>query len=199
MEMLHEFFAGPLQAVAMAFDFPILDWIQATLKCGFLDFIMPIITLFGDAGIFWILCSVIMLCIPKQRRTGLAMGLALLMGVILCNVLLKNIVGRIRPYDLKAEMGITIPLLTERMHDFSFPSGHTIASFEASVALLLNNRKLGIPAVILAILIAMSRLYLYVHYPTDVIVSVVLGVGLAFLANWMVKKIPEKKGKFQAA
>ena len=199
MEMLHEFFAGPLQAIAMAFDFPILDWIQATLKCGFLDVVMPIITMFGDGGIFWILCSLIFLCLPKHRRTGLAMILSLIMGVILCNVLLKNIVGRIRPYDLKDQLGVTIPLLTERMHDFSFPSGHTIASFEASVALLLNNKKLGIPAVILAILIAMSRLYLYVHYPTDVITSVFLGIGLAFLANHLVKKLPEKHGRFEAA
>ena len=199
MEALHAFFAGPLEAMALAFDFPILDWIQANLKCGFLDFIMPIITLFGDAGIFWILCSLILICVRKYRRTGMSMLLALIFGVVICNILMKPLIGRIRPYDLKEQMGITIPLLTERMHDFSFPSGHTIASFEASVALLLGSKKLGIPAVILAILIAMSRLYLYVHYPTDVIFSLFLGIAFAFLATALVKKIPEKRGRYEKA
>ena len=200
MEALHAFFAGPLQAIAMAFDFPILDWIQETLKCGFLDAVMPVITMFGDGGIFWILCSLALICTKKQRRTGLSMLLALIFGVIICNAMMKPLIGRIRPYDLKDQMGITIPLLTERMHDFSVPSGPPIASFEASVALLLGNKKLGIPAVILAILIAMSRLYLYVHYPTDVIVSVFLGIGFAFLATAIVKKLPEKqKGRYEAA
>jgi undecaprenyl-diphosphatase len=77
-------------------------------------------------------------------------------------------------------------------HDFSFPSGHTIASFEAATALALHNKKLGIPALILAGLIAFSRLYLYVHYPTDVIVSIFLGIAFAFISTWLVKKIAAK-------
>ena len=81
-----------------------------------------------------------------------------------------------------------ITLLVDGLHDFSFPSGHTIASFEAATALLLGNRKLGIPAMILAVLIAFSRLYLYVHYPTDVLTSIVLGIGIAFLGTFLVKK-----------
>ena len=85
-----------------------------------------------------------------------------------------------------------IPLLAGGMHDFSFPSGHTIASFEAAVVILLNNRKLGVPAMILAFLIAFSRLYLYVHYPTDVIFSIILGTALAFLGNWLAQKIMNK-------
>ena len=82
----------------------------------------------------------------------------------------------------------TIPLLIERQHDFAFPFGHTIASFEAAVAILIRNKKLGVPAMILAVLIAFSRLYLYVHYPTDVIASVILGTGLAFLGTYLVDK-----------
>ena len=73
-------------------------------------------------------------------------------------------------------------------HDFSFPSGHTIASFEAATAIMLHNKKLGIVAMILAVMISFSRLYLYVHYPTDVLTSVVLGIGIAFLGTFLVKK-----------
>lgn len=191
-----------LDQLAVSFDLPILDWIQANLKNGFLNEVMPIITMFGDGGIFWIACAVILLCIPKTRKTGLGMAFALIMGLIVCNITLKPLVGRIRPYDFQEKLGVVIPLLTERMHDFSFPSGHTIASFEAATVLLINNKKLGIPAMILAVLIAFSRLYLYVHYPTDVIFSVFAGILFAFLGNWLAGKVmarfPGKKGKFEA-
>lgn len=192
-----------LDQLAVSFDLPILDWIQANLKNGFLDVAMRIITMFGDGGIFWIACAVILLCIPKTRKTGLGMGLALIMGLIVCNITLKPLVQRIRPYDFQQEyFQVTIQLLTERMHDYSFPSGHTIASFEAATVLLLNSKKLGIPAMILAVLIAFSRLYLYVHYPTDVIFSIFAGILFAFIGNWLAGKImarfPGKKGRYEA-
>jgi len=175
--------------LAERFDLPILDWIAGNLSCGLMDTLMPIITLFGDDGIFWIACAVILLLIPKTRKIGLSMGVALLIGLLVCNITLKPLVGRIRPYDYQLQhFGVEIRLLVDGLHDFSFPSGHTIASFEAAVVLLLGNRKLGIPAVILASLIAFSRLYLYVHYPTDVIASVILGIGIAYLSAWLAKK-----------
>ena len=176
--------------LAESFDLPILDWIASHIHCPALDWLMPKITLLGDAGIFWIICALILMVIPKTRKAGFSMGLALLMGLVLCNLTLKPLVGRIRPYDYQWEhYSRTIELLIEEEHDFSFPSGHTIASFEAAFALLLGNKKLGIPAMILAVLIAFSRLYLYVHYPTDVIASVILGIGLAILATWIVGKL----------
>ena len=175
--------------LAESFDLPILEWIAANLKCGFLDAVMPLITLLGDAGIFWILCSVAMILIPKTRKTGLSMGISLLIGLLVCNVTLKPLIGRIRPYDYQMQhFQKEIILLVEGLHDYSFPSGHTIASFEAATALLIGNKKLGIPALILAVLIAFSRLYLYVHYPTDVLASIVLGIGIAFLGTFLVKK-----------
>lgn len=191
-----------MNQMAVTFDLPILDWIQANLKSDLLDTVMPIITLFGDGGVFWIAIAVLLLCIPKTRKIGLGMGFALLMGLVVCNITLKPLVGRIRPYDLQEQLGVTIPLLTDRMHDYSFPSGHTIASFEASVVLLKNNKWMGIPAVILAVLIAFSRLYLYVHYPTDVIFSVFAGILFAFLgdalANKVVTRLPAKrKGRYE--
>lgn len=182
-----------LAYLAIHFDLPILEWIADNLHCAFLDTAMPLITLLGDAGIFWILVAVVLLCIPKFRKTGLAMGAALLIGLLICNVTMKPLIARIRPYDFQLEhFGKNIALLVSTPHDFSFPSGHTLASFEAATVLLIRSKKIGIPAMLLACLIAFSRLYLYVHYPTDVLFSVFMGIGIAFLGNWLVNKGWEK-------
>ena len=82
-------FQNFLYNCAISFDLPILDWIAANLWCPVLDTVMPIITMFGDGGIFWIALALIFLCLPKYRKTGLTMGLALLFGLILCNLLLN--------------------------------------------------------------------------------------------------------------
>ncbi len=190
-----------LDQLAVSFDLPILDWIQANMQSPFFDKFWQIITLFGDGGIFWIAVAAVCLFFPKTRKTGIGMIIALLLGVLVCNVTLKPLVGRIRPYDFQEKLGVTIVLLTERMHDFSFPSGHTIACFEASVVILKNHRKAGIAALILAILVSFSRLYLYVHYPTDVIFSIVVGTLFAFIGNALAGKIVKKlpRGKFEAS
>ena len=189
-----------LDFFATSFDLPILEWIQENVANGFLDFLMPIITIFGDAGIFWIACAAVMLIFPKTRKTGLAMGVALVMGLLVCNICLKPLVARMRPlvYEVEklgnsaADLLHSGQLLVGKPSDFSFPSGHTIASFEAAGVLMLNNKKLGIPALVLAILIAFSRMYLFVHYPTDVLASVVLGTLFAILANYLVNKGADK-------
>ena len=182
-----------LDALAVSFDLPILDWIAANIWCPVLDVAMPIITMLGDAGIFWIALSVLFMITKKHRRTGIGMALALVMGLLVCNIWLKPTVARIRPYDFQMEYFMKeIPLLAGTMHDFSFPSGHTIASFEGAVVILLNNKKLGIAALILAVLIAFSRLYLYVHYPTDVIFSIFLGSIFALIGNFLAQKIMDK-------
>ena len=191
-----------LDSLAISFDLPILDWIQAHMQCAFLDKTMPIVTLFGDGGIFWIAVALVLLCIPKYRKVGFSMGAALILGVVVCNITLKPIVARIRPYDFQWEhFQKEIVLLIEAQHDYSFPSGHTIASFEACTVLLIHDKRLGIPATVLAFLIAFSRLYLYVHYPTDVIFSFFAGILFAFLGTWIVKLVYAKlpRGKFEAA
>jgi len=178
-----------LDSLAVSFDLPVLDWIAANLWCPVLDAVMPVITLLGDAGIFWIAIAVLFIFTRKYRKTGIGMMFALMMGLLVCNIWLKPTIARIRPYDFQMEYFLKeIPLLVGGMHDFSFPSGHTIASFEAAVVILLNSKKLGIPAMILACLIAFSRLYLYVHYPTDVIASILLGTAFAFLGNYLAGK-----------
>ena len=186
-----------LDALAVSFDLPILDWIAANLWCPVLDAVMPVITLLGDAGIFWIAVAVLFIFTKKYRKIGIGMMIALMMGLVICNICLKPMIARIRPYDFKEEhLGVVVNLLIDKQHDFAFPSGHTIASFEAAVVILLGNKKLGIPAIILACLIAFSRLYLYVHYPTDVIVSIVLGSILALIGWYLAQKVmdtlPEK-------
>jgi len=191
-----------LDSLAVSFDLPILDWIAANLWCPALDIAMPIITVLGDAGIFWICVSVLLMFFKKYRKIGLGMAFAMVMGLVVCNMILKPGVARIRPYDFKElYQSQVIPLLIEKQHDFAFPSGHTIASFEACTVLMLGDKKLGIPATLLAILIAFSRLYLYVHYPTDVIASVILGTIFGIIGYLMATKIhisnPFKKGKFQ--
>lgn len=194
-----------LNSLAVSFDLPILEWIQANLQSGFMDFIMPIITIFGDAGIFWMVWAAVLLFFPKTRKTALGMAFAMMMGLVICNMILKPMVGRMRPYDFQInELGktwndilLTGKLLVDTPHDYSFPSGHTIASFEACVVLLLNDKRMGIPALILAILIAFSRMYLYVHYPTDVIASVILGTLFGVLGYLLSHKLSfSMKGKF---
>ena len=198
-----------LNSLAVSFDLPILDWIQANLQSGFLDTIMPIITMLGDGGIFWIVCSVLFTLHPKTRRMGIAMAIAMAMGLLICNMILKPWVGRMRPYDYQIDiLGKTWndllvggKLLVDTPHDYSFPSGHTIACFEASVAIMLSNKKLGIPALIIAILVSFSRMYLYVHYPTDVIASVILGTTFAIIGHIVAQKMKmptvSKGGKYQ--
>ena len=191
-----------LDSLAVSFDLPILDWIQANLQSGFLDTVMPIITLFGDAGIFWMACATLLLFFRKHRRTGLGMWFAMAIGLLICNIILKPAVGRMRPYDFQMEhFQVAINLLIDKETSLSFPSGHTIASFEAATVLLINSKLMGIPALILAILIAFSRMYLYVHYPTDVIFSVFAGILFGIIGNLIAKKIPlgklGKKGKFE--
>ncbi|HAL88564.1 MAG TPA: phosphatase PAP2 family protein [Clostridiales bacterium] len=189
-----------LNQLALSFDLPVLNWIHANLRCPLLDKLMPIITLFGEGGVFWIAWAVILLIIPKTRKIGISMLFALTLGLLVCNVTLKPLIARIRPYELQEQMGVTVELLIARLEDFSFPSGHTIASFEAAVVLLKYSKKMGIPALIIAIAVSFSRLYLHVHYPSDVLASIVLGTAFAFLgcalAN-LIKLPSTKKGKFE--
>ena len=200
---MFEMLRALLDSLAVSFDLPILDWIAANLWCPVLDTVMPIITMFGDGGIFWIAISVILLFTKKYRKVGLGMAFALAMGLLVCNIILKPGVARIRPYDFQLKyFAREITLIAGGMHDFSFPSGHTIASFEACTVLMLGNKKFGIPATILAILVAFSRLYLYLHYPTDVIASIVLGILFGILGYALAQKCnfrnPFRKGKYEA-
>ena len=166
----------------------ILDWFQ-TIHTPILDKIMTSITKLGDAGIFWIILTLLFLIIPKMRKTGIIMAAALIMDLLICNIAVKNLAARTRPYDVNT----SVQLLVAKLHDYSFPSGHTAASFASVTALYLaGEKKLWKPALVLACLIAVSRLYLYVHYPTDVLGGVVIGIIAGYLGYRLVKVLEDK-------
>ena len=168
----------------MNIELSILDWFQ-TLHTPFLDKIMVFITRLGDVGIIWIVLSIVLLLIPKTRKSGVVMVAALVVDVLLCNIVLKNLVARTRPYDVNTG----VHLLVAKLHDYSFPSGHTAASFASVTALYLaGEKKLWKFALVLACLIAISRLYLYVHYPTDVLGGILFGVISGYLGYRKVLK-----------
>ena len=170
-------------------ELQILDALQ-TIHNPVLDTLMCAITRLGDAGIFWILLCMVLLILPKTRKSGVILMAALLVDLVICNGILKPLVHRIRPFDVKTG----IELLVKRPMDYSFPSGHTAASFASVTALYLaGEKKLWIPALVLAVLIAFSRLYLYVHYPTDVLGGIVVGLAVGVLGYWLVKKVEELK------
>ena len=162
----------------------LLDQIQQYLANDFLNLLIPRVSSLGDAGLIWIVLSVLLILFPKTRKAGLASGIALLFMLVTGNMILKPLVARLRPFAVNTAVELLIPPPT----DFSFPSGHTYASFASASAIFRNSRRIGIPALILASLIAFSRLYLYVHYPTDVLFGILLGI----LAGWIGNRLSER-------
>ena len=168
----------------------ILWWIREHLTHPFLDTVMPYISSLARHGEFWILVALILVCFKKTRKAGVAMGIAMACGYLIGNMGMKNLFARTRPYDV-----VEVNLLVAKLHDFSFPSGHTLVSFEAATALWFYHRKWGIAALVLAALIALSRLYLFVHYPTDVLVGAVLGIGIGLGACYVTNRLWRSKKK----
>ncbi len=162
-----------------AMELNILDGIQA-LRTPVGDAIMCFFTKLGNGGALWSALAVVLLAIPKTRKSGMIIAVSLCIEVALCNIILKNAVGRIRP----CEMNTSVQLLIARPQDYSFPSGHTASSFAAAAALFFSGMtKLWKPALALAAIIAFSRMYLYVHYPTDILGGIVIGVLSAYIAK----------------
>lgn len=169
-------------------ELPILWWIREHLTNPFLDTVMPYISSLAHSGEFWILLALILLCFKKTRKAGMAMGIAMACGYLIGNMGMKNLFARTRPYDMTE-----VELLVAKLHDFSFPSGHTLVSFEAATALTVYHRRWGIAALVLATVIAYSRLYLFVHYPTDVLAGALLGVGIGLAACWVTNRLWARK------
>lgn len=171
-------------------DAYILLFLQETVRSPFLTPVVEAVTMLGDGAIFWIAVSLILLAIPKTRKAGSAGLLALVLSLLVNNIILKNLVGRIRPFDMIEGL---MPLI-KRPGDFSFPSGHTGSSFAAAWVLYRRLRGWkGVLALVLAGLIGLSRLYLGVHYPTDVLFGVVSGIGCGYAADLIIKKICKEK------
>lgn len=167
----------------MQLELSVLDFIQSHLRNSVMDVLMSGITALGDAGILWIACTVVFLLIPKTRKAGIVMALSLILEALCCNIILKPLVARLRPF----EMNTAVQLVIEKPLDFSFPSGHTGAAFAVVSALYFCKNRGWIPALVMAVLIAFSRLYLYVHYPTDVLAGALLGMAAGWIAYRMIK------------
>ena len=163
----------------MNWEFSILYALQE-IHNPVLDKVMLFITSLGDDGILWLAIGVICLFFKKHRKMGLQLLLSMLCTFVLGNLILKNIFARPRPCDIDT----AVTLLLSRPHGHSFPSGHSINSMVAAVALFLNNKKIGIPAVIIAALIGFSRMYLFVHFPTDVLGGFLIAVLVALAVDY---------------
>lgn len=167
----------------MGAEIDFLNWIQDTMSCGFMDGAMSFLSLSVTANIIWMVLGVCFLYKRRTRTMGAVLLLALGIGMLLGNGIIKNIVERPRPFmDYPFELVIGDPT------GWSFPSGHTTGAFAAATAVFLFRRRLGLCMYGYAALVAFSRMYLYVHYPTDILGGIVLGVFSALLAYCVVKK-----------
>ncbi len=158
------------------------------LRQPFFDLFFSNITVLGNAGIFWLGCGCFMLCSKKYRRHGILLLLSMLICLVVGNLFLKNMVQRPRPCWVMPE----VLLLITSPADYSFPSGHTMHSFAAATAIYFANRKWGIIALFLASLIAFSRMYLFVHYPTDVLAGLLIGVISTLVLNRIINNRLQK-------
>ena len=162
----------------MSVELSILDWIQ-NLRTPVGDTLMVFFSRLADSGFIWIVLGLVLLIFPKQRKTGMLVAVALILDVILCNGILKHLFARVRPYDV---------------NQVSFPSGHSAASFAAVTALFFSKKKqLWIPSLVLAVIICFSRMYLYVHYPTDILGGIIVGIICGVLSYLICTKLMPKK------
>ena len=171
-------------------EFAILNGIQH-LRSEPLDAVMRFISWSGNHGSVWILLAVLLLLIRRQRVHGLSSACALVLDLVSCNLILKPLIGRGRPFGLVPDMELLIPPPL----DASFPSGHTAASFAVVFALKASGSPLWKPALVWASLMAFSRLYLYVHWPTDVLGGIVVGTAAGWLGAYIVRKCAAGLGK----
>ena len=173
--------------INMGIELQFLDGIQK-IHTPILDQVMRFVTSLGNASVVWILLAIVLLLIPKTRKGGVVLLAALCIEIILCNGILKNLFARTRPYEVNQ----AVRLFITRPKDYSFPSGHTAAAFAAVTALYLAKvKKVWQCALILAVLIAFSRMYFYVHYPTDILGGALLGIISGLTGYWMVKRCPK--------
>ncbi|WP_333860041.1 phosphatase PAP2 family protein [Clostridium sp.] len=171
-------------ALIYKFDENILSYIANNMHNHALDKIMIVFTSLGNKGLIWIVISMFLITIKKYRKIGIMVLVALIIGSISGEGLLKHLFKRTRPFYFVPDM----KLLIAKPVSYSFPSGHTTASF-AAVSILCRYFKNYTPVfLVVAILIAFSRIYLYVHYPTDVLAGIVLGLISAKITVYLFKR-----------
>lgn len=168
----------------------ILLWIQEHIRCDFLNTFFIFITTLGNGGLIWIGLVLFLIFMKKTRKQGIIAAVSLALTCVINNLLIKNIFDRIRPYEVVEGLEILI----EKQKDFSFPSGHTAVAFGTAVVFfMLFPRKYGIPVLILAILMGISRVYVGVHYPTDVICGMMIGTAVAIVVVQSARRYEKKR------
>ncbi len=173
-------------------DGRILLFIQEFLRLDWLDPIVLFLTSLGNGAIVWIVLAAFFLVQKKHQKAGLAMALSMFVGALITNVILKNWVCRPRPYTAIPELHALVTA-----QDWSFPSGHSTSSIAAATAMYFRTpRTMGIPALALAAIICLSRLYVGVHYPTDVLFGVLAGLFSAWCALQITDSIGKKNNSY---
>ncbi len=173
----------------MQWEFDLLYFLQG-IHNPVLDAICVFLNYAGD-GPALILLMFCLLIFLKDKRPGFTIMLALLFSLLFCNIILKNSFHRDRPCWIDPSVDVLIPI----PKDFSFPSGHSSATFATALAVLHYYRRWGIFAIIMAAIVGLSRLYLFVHFPTDVLVGIMSGITAGLLSGVIVKKIYERREK----
>lgn len=175
-------------------DQNILFWIQDVLRTPFLNPLVLLFTHLGNGGLLWIVCSGCMLLFKRWRKAGLVALISMLLCFVSGELILKHLIARPRPF---MELETLIPLIPTQS-GFSFPSGHTASSFAASFVYLrgapMKWAKIVFP--LLAVLMGLSRLYVGVHYPTDVLGGMLLGIlwsQIAWQSSCIIQQRWEKK------
>ena len=172
----------------MDIELQFLHMIQGWHK-EWLDNVMIFFTTIGEGGMIWLALSIVLVAIPRTRKCGVSMLLAMGLTFLLGNLLLKNMIARPRPCAVDKSVTLLIPFPAE----YSFPSGHTSNGFTAAVTLYAYFRKSGIVAILVAGIIAFSRMYLFVHYPTDILGGIILGIFDSCVIMFCMRKWEKKK------
>lgn len=186
------FWAIPILAVGalcLIYEWDILYFIQNNLRTSFLDVFLSKITLIGELALCWFIWAIVLLFFKKYRKHGIVLIIGILIGALIGNLILKNAVARPRPCWIDT----SVELLIKNPTDFSFPSGHTLSSTIAAVILTLTNKKFGYFAIPLAVILSFSRLYLFVHFPSDVFSGMVIGLIVGFATYFVAKNIIKNK------
>ncbi len=161
------------------FEIQILKYINEFIGNDFLDNIFKFISRLGDKGAIWIIITLILCLIRKTRKAGIISAVSLVLCLMVGNIILKPLFDRMRPYEFDNTLNIIIPLLK----DGSFPSGHTMAAFAFAASVGMCFKKYRVCLYASAVLMGLSRIYLCVHYPSDVIFGAVFGICYAFTAD----------------
>ena len=179
--------------IMQGFDEQALVWIAENVRCAVLDPFMKLYTQLGNTGMLFIVLGVLMLFFKQTRKAGLSALCAMLIGLVVVNFTIKPLVSRPRPWLVIENFANLVP-----EHDpNSFPSGHTCAAFAAAMVWVrtLPQKRDRVIAAVMAVLMGLSRLYVGVHYPSDVLAGAVIGALCAWVIWKVYQSVEERRNR----